>query len=156
MGRYFHRRNLPHLYYNEGKYFITYRLANSIPKEKLSEINSRVRDPNFNDFKRLFIKYDSLLDSGNFGINYLKEKKIVEICKETIHYPDEKDYKLICYCIMPNHVHLVFDLLKTNKDVGKIMQAVKGISAKQVNKILHKSGKFWQDAAKRSLCEKLR
>jgi REP element-mobilizing transposase RayT len=156
LKRHFHRRNLPHLYFDEGKYFVTYRLANSIPVEKLKEIKSDTCNPDFNKFKRLFQKYDSLLDTGDFGINYLKDKRIADICKGTIHYPDGKDYKLICYCIMSNHIHLVFDLLTKTKDVGKIMQAVKGISAKEANKILNRKGKFWQDAAKRSLCEKLR
>ncbi len=145
MKRHFHRRNLPHLYYDEGEYFITYRLANSIPLQKLNEIKSEVQNIDFDQFKRLFRKYDAILDSGEFGINYLKEKRIAEICKGTIHYPDGKEYKLICYCVMPNHIHIVFKLLENNKGISKIMQAVKGISAKEVNKILNRKGVFWQD-----------
>ena len=46
---------------------------------------------------------------------------------------------------MPNHIHLIFDLLPENKEVGIIMQSVKGISAKRCNLLLGKTGNFWQD-----------
>ena len=46
---------------------------------------------------------------------------------------------------MPNHIHLVFELLSKNKSVSKIMQSIKRISARKSNVILHRKGKFWQD-----------
>lgn len=142
---YFHRRNLPHLYFSDGIYFITSRLKNSIPIEKLEQMKNdslRITDENQ---KRLFRKYDALLDSGNFGENYLNITKCSEIVKSTLHYPDGKDYKLICYCIMPNHFHLVFELLPVNKGPSKIMQSIKRISARECNSALNRSGAFWQD-----------
>jgi REP element-mobilizing transposase RayT len=96
-------------------------------------------------FKTQFIEYDKALDLGNHCENYLKQNAFADICKNTIHYPDGKDYKLISYCIMPNHIHLIFDLLPENKGIGKIMQSVKGISAKQCNLLLGRKGNFWQD-----------
>lgn len=138
----FHRRNLPHLYFTDGLYFITYRLANSMPYEKLAEVNSNPADWDFNKYKRVFIKYDNLLDSGNYGINYLKQKELADVCRETLHYPDGNNYKLICYCIMPNHIHLVFKLLPQNKGIDKIMQSIKRISSRKCNLLLGKEGKF--------------
>jgi len=52
---------------------------------------------------------------------------------------------LICYTIMSNHVHTVFELIKNNKGLDKIMKSIKGITARESNKILNRSGKFWQD-----------
>jgi REP element-mobilizing transposase RayT len=144
MEKSFLRRNLPLLYFPDGKYFITYRLANSLPQEKLTEIEINPTKWDFEKFNRLFTKYDSLLDSGNFNINYLNQRELADICKDTIHYPDGKDYTLICYCIMPNHIHLVFKLLPANKGISKIMQAIKGISANKCNLLLHREGKFWK------------
>ncbi len=63
----FHRRNLPHLYYNEGQYFITFRLANSISQVALQELkleHSPTRRMTSIQQRRLFLKYDSLLDSN--------------------------------------------------------------------------------------------
>ncbi len=144
----FHRRNLPHLYFSEGTYFITFRLAHSLPSSKVAEIKSAIESTETNDnekFKLLLRKYDHLLDSGLYGNKYLANLEVAEICKYTLHYPDEKEYKLICYCIMPNHIHLVFELMAGNREISKIMQSIKRISARKCNLILNRTGKFWQD-----------
>jgi len=140
-----HRRNLPHLYFTEGIYFITYRLKNSIPAEMFAKIHSDLIKMDSTKYERIIKKYDSVLDSGEYGKNYLRKKEIAEICKETLHYPDGNDYKLICYTIMPNHIHLVFELLQNNKGISKIMQSLKRISAKKSNAFLQRKGSFWQD-----------
>jgi len=145
MDKHFHRRNLPHLYFNDGIYFITSRLINSIPIEKLEQLKNETKNISDEKQKRLFKKYDVLMDSGEYGEKYLKNPKCAEIVKDTLHYPDGKEYKLICYCIMPNHFHMVFELLQNNKGISKIMQSIKRISARDCNKILSRSGAFWQD-----------
>ena len=144
----FHRRNLPHLYFNEGTYFITYRLADSLPQEKIYEITKAIENDLNNsaeDFERLLKKYDDLLDSGLYGSKHLIDPRVAEICKYTLHFPDQKDYKLICYCIMPNHIHLVFELIEGNKGISKIMQSIKRTSARKCNLAVNRNGKFWQD-----------
>jgi REP element-mobilizing transposase RayT len=52
---------------------------------------------------------------------------------------------------MPNHVHLVFRLLALNKDkseddfpVTTLLQSLKHYTAFESNKILDRSGQFWQ------------
>jgi len=140
-----HRRNLPHLYFRDGMYFLTYRLINSIPLKILSTIHSELKNIDNKKYDRIIKKYDSILDSGEYGKNYLQIKEVAEICKETLHYPDGKDYKLICYTIMFNHIHLVFELLPNNKGISKIMQSIKRISAKRSNIFLKCEGSFWQD-----------
>lgn len=125
MIRSFHRRNLPHLYYDFGIYFIAYRLKNSIPVEMLRKILSPNRNWNFEKFCHAFMKYDSWLDSNRTGENYLVRRNIAEECKLTLHYPDGKEYLLICYSIMPNHIHVVFKLLDNNKGISKIMQSIR-------------------------------
>ena len=144
MKRTFHRRNLPHLYFDGGQYFITYNLYNAVHKSKLNDIISNNDKADFIKFRRLFEHYDKILDGGNFGKNYLHQSEIADVCKKTIHFLDGKEYKLICYCIMPNHVHLVIELLPNNKGLSKIMQAIKGISSKESNKLLCRAGRFWQ------------
>ncbi len=145
-GKHFHRRNLPHLYFSDGIYFITFRLADSIPSNKVAEIKA-ANDEQMDDekFKRLLKKYDKILDTGAYGQKYLADPRIAEICKYTLHFPDRKDYKLICYCIMPNHIHLVFELIERNRGISKIMQSIKRTSARKCNLVLKRNGKFWQD-----------
>lgn len=141
----FHRRNLPHLYFNDGIYFITSRLYNSIPQNALLQLTQIKNDSNDLRENRLFKKYDSLIDSGEFGENYLSKIECAEMVNYCLHFPDGKDYKLICYCVMPNHFHLVFELLNDSKGISKIMQSIKRKSARECNKILNREGKFWQD-----------
>ncbi len=142
----FHKRNLPHLYYDDGIYFITFRLADSIPSDKVAEIK-KANDKDIDDekFVRLLKKYDKILDAGLYGHKHLLNPEVAEICKYSLHFPDGKDYKLICYCIMPNHIHLVFELVNKNRGISKIMQSIKRTSARKCNLILNRTGKFWQD-----------
>ena len=46
---------------------------------------------------------------------------------------------------MPNHIHLVFELIEGNKGMSKIMQSLKRTSARKCNLVLNRNGKFWQD-----------
>ena len=41
--RHFHRRNLPHLYYKGGEYFITYRLADSLPLKQILQLREELK-----------------------------------------------------------------------------------------------------------------
>lgn len=112
--RHFHRRNLPHLHYNEGDYFITFRLKDSLPISEIKRLKSDLENSS-DDLtvkeKKLFQKYDELLDSQKFGTINIIDKNIIKIIKEIIHKHDKIYYDLICYCIMPNHIHIVFTLI---------------------------------------------
>lgn len=145
--RHFHRRNLPHLYYNEGIYFVTFRLYGSIhlnELKKLLEINRTTEKATAEEYHNIFKRYDSLLDKPQNKINYLSHPEILDLCKSALHFYDGKEYKLICYCIMPNHIHIVFELLSKEKSVGEIMGSVKKFIARESNKILGRKGAFWQ------------
>ena len=145
LKRQFHRIRLPHLYYNDGIYFVTYRLKGSISPGELEKFQIIIRETKGeNSDVKIFNKYDALIENKNNKIDYLRKSEIAEICKHSLHFPDGKDYTLICYCIMPNHSHVVFELINRNKSVGGIMGAIKRNSAKEANKVLNRSGPFWQ------------
>lgn len=117
----FHRRNLPHFYRLNSTYFITYRLKGTIPLKVLKELKAKyINDKNpktkiekYKNEKQFFAIYDKYLDN-NKNIQYLMDKEIAKIVKESLHYYDSTEYNLICYTIMPNHVHVVFHLLEDN------------------------------------------
>ncbi|MDP2365398.1 MAG: transposase [Ignavibacteria bacterium] len=142
--KHFHRRRLPHLYYNQGIYFVTYRLYGSIPQNRLDELQNEIDSTDDEAQKRVFKKYDMILDKTENQVLHLRNPKIAEACKKSIMFFDKKDINVICYCIMPNHVHLAFDLLSKVKLVGEIMASIKRYSAKSSNEILNSKGKFWQ------------
>jgi putative transposase len=141
-------RNLPHLYFNDGIYFITSRLAGTIPLDKLRSLSIAGKYKNemsFEDFKDHFFAYDSFLDVNTENKQILSDAKVSNILAECIKFPDGKDYKLICYTIMPNHFHFAFELLANNKGISKIMQSIKGNSSRKINKYLNTDGRLWQD-----------
>jgi len=147
LKRHFHRRNLPHLYYNEGIYFVTFRLYDSIHPNELKQLQEKLKENQKlhpAQQKKLFKKYELLLDNPNNNIKYLRQTEILEICKTSIHFFDGKEYKLICYCIMPNHIHIVFELLNKEKLVGDLIGSIKKYTARESNLILMKQGQFWQ------------
>lgn len=171
----FHRRNLPHFYRTNSTYFITYRLKDSIPISKINELRNRnefnrdfkTKEEKYHSYEKYFEEYDKLLDN-NRKKRYLSNPKVAEVVRKSLHYYDHREYKLICYTIMPNHVHLVFHLLENtqtgmsvlqDKDVtqsfkaernseqeriSKIMQSIKGYSSREANIILNRKGSFWQ------------
>ena len=88
----------------------------------------------------------------------LADPRIASLVAESIHYRDGKDYDLVAYTIMPNHMHIVYgigqyDLLErpenaealSGKQVSGIMMSLKRHTALQANKILDRTGSFWQD-----------
>lgn len=146
LTKHFHRRNLPHLYYSEGIYFVTFRLYGSLHTEELKKLHLLLSKQDIHpaEKQKIFKKYDLLLDNPNNNILFLKQPEIMEICRSSIQYYDGKEYKLICYCIMPNHIHLVFELLSKERNIGDIVGSIKKYSARRANKILKRDDTFWQ------------
>lgn len=148
MEKEFHRRHLPHLYFDEGFFFITARLANTIPISILHKLKVNqvlLNKSSFLDFKSHFLEYDSILDKTVKTKTPLLFDNVANIIVDSLRFPDNKEYQLVCYTIMPNHFHFVIKLLAGNKGISRIMQSIKGISARRINLLINKSGKFWQD-----------
>ena len=110
----------------------------------------------YNIEKKYFDKFDQLLKNGA-GKCWLKQPKIAQLVANKIHSYDSVRYKLICYCIMPNHVHLLIEsnkvnlIIKSNKYgasrnyyLTEILRLLKGSTARLCNKALNRTGVFWQ------------
>ena len=81
--KHFHRRNLPHLYYNEGIYFVTYRLYDSIHPAELEKLQKILNPKTEADKKKFFKKYDELLDKPYNNVKYLS---LIHISEPTRPY----------------------------------------------------------------------
>ena len=163
----FYRRKLPHWQPKGARYFITFRLAESIPCNVIEEIKAFRRkfqgknDPN--DFasqiiyqREVFRRYELALDTGKTGPVWLKVPAVAKAVQEAMHYRDSKEYDLFAYCIMSNHVHIVFEHFDKhlNKNISNsltkeyavtgILQELKRFTAQECNKILERKGAFWQ------------
>ncbi|SMO89709.1 transposase [Gracilimonas mengyeensis] len=167
----FYRRKLPHWQPHGAEYFVTFRLAGSIPKKVITKLKAEkeqlfgkyvanqdsteeVSDIPLKIHKYIFKKYDDYLDDHVIGPTWLAEKEVAKVVTEAIYFRDDRVYELYAYCIMPNHVHLVFRLLNAksinpeeNEDfpVTKILHGLKWYSALKANRVLGRTGNsFWQ------------
>jgi REP element-mobilizing transposase RayT len=69
---------------------------------------------NYGYQKKYFGIFDRQLDNYKNGPMWLMKEEIASVVKEAIHLRDGKEYDLIAYTIMPNHVHLVITPIKSN------------------------------------------
>jgi len=156
----YYRRNLPHYELENATYFLTFRLAASLPKNVIAQIkDERVtneklilsiedllkRNQKLVEFRKTrFGRIDRLLDQNTTGPAWLEDFRIAQIVADAICYRGGKEYDLISYCIMPNHVHLVIHVERNDISLYKILQSLKRFTARECNKILRRSGSFWQ------------
>ena len=154
--RKFYKRRLPHIQIAGATYFITFRLANSLPIEALDKLAEEKQlisklPESQKEFahRAWFTKYDDYLDQALHGNLYLKNEQIADMVAESIQFRDGKAYDLIAYCIMPNHGHLVCTPLAksdgTYFGLTEILHSLKRHTAREANKILQRTGAFWQD-----------
>ena len=130
--REFHRRRLPHIHPPGKTFFITYRLAGSIPKPVLNQYEeerkwlaqqlgeeSKPRSPlpeaikrttemQWESFRRQwFVKFEAILDKAVTGPMWLQDQRLTKIIADNLHYHHQKAYQLHAYCLMSNHVHVI-------------------------------------------------
>ena len=92
-----------------------------------------------------FEAYEQALHSGSTGPKWLGQRSIAAIVVETLKYHNGREYDLIAYCVMPNHVHLVVQLVERNSvPLYRILQSIKRYTARHANTVLHRMGQFWQ------------
>ena len=148
------RANLPHWEQDSKVCFATFRLADSIPQEKLTlweneksawlERNQKPwTDAQETEYFERFGKFiDEYLDSG-FGSCVLREKRHREIVENTLRHFEGERYRLHAFVVMPNHVHVLFEPF-SGFPVSKILHSWKRFSAREINKSLGKEGALWQ------------
>ncbi|MFU8812376.1 MAG: transposase [Balneolaceae bacterium] len=154
----YHKRNLPHIQPVGATYSITFLLDGALPLQKvasLNELRKRLKDSavSANDkyqiHRKIFDKYESILDNPKSGPVWLKERNIAEIVMDSIHHRDGLHYNLYAYCIMSNHVHLVFEHIPdpnkkpSNHPISDILRDLKKYTARKINILINRSGTFW-------------
>jgi len=127
--------HLPHIDLEEYYQFVTFRTHDSV--------DEYIRKWDFSPAlsnKEKQLKIDNYLDTSTNGA-YL-EDEVLEWFFEFLLQQNKKLYELVAFAIMNNHVHILFKPLQS---LSKVMQMIKGLSAKKINEFLGKSGKFWAD-----------
>jgi REP element-mobilizing transposase RayT len=150
------RGRLPHWEKDAGLYFITFHLADSLPRPVLDKIAERHRillaakrlRAHLSPSQQVFIaeyspaKLEEYFDSGS-GACSLRDPHISELMAAALRFWEGKRYRLVAWCVMPNHVHVVCRLLP-GQELSKVLQGWKSFTSRKANAILGQSGAFWQ------------
>jgi REP element-mobilizing transposase RayT len=156
----FHSRNvLPHLKREGGAYFVTFRLAGTLPAEVLQQFKRErelivaqalagKRPLTWHEQEELFRWYssrvDAYLDAGH-GECFLNQPAIADLVAGALKFFERQRYELRAWVVMPNHVHVVVWPISPHT-LSDILHSWKSYTATQANKLLKRVGKpFWQD-----------
>ena len=119
--------------------FVTFRLADSFPKELRAEWAQLLA---IEDDRRRRIAIERYLDKGR-GECHLRRAEVARLVEGALLFRHGVDYVLRAWVMMPNHVHVLFVVQEV--PMWRVLDAWKGYTAKEANKILGRKGPFWQD-----------
>jgi Rad3-related DNA helicase/REP element-mobilizing transposase RayT len=148
---------LPHWIQAGATYAVTFRLADSLPQHVLKgwlherkdipETAKQLdRDLTNAEIKRLSAlhsdRIQEFLDAG-YGKCWLKRPEVADAVAHAIQCHEGQRFRLAAWCIMPNHVHVVVQPL-AGFTLPQIVHSWKSYTANVVNKMLNRTGPFWQ------------
>lgn len=163
------RGYLPHVKREGVRYFVTFRLADSLPKEVLLKIQAERAErltcfyaqraaaerqgtaaPDstaLEEVEREYLrKLEAYLDKGS-GECWLRRPEIAGLVAEAFRFFDHQRYDLKAWVVMPNHIHAVLWPMP-NHSLSAIVQSWKRYTAREANKLLGRTGvPFWQPEA---------
>jgi REP element-mobilizing transposase RayT len=152
-----HKRNrLPHWDAEHGIQFVTFNLFDALPRH----VNQQIQDEAAaqaalirNTRGDLTLAEKSAirqwvearvgdsLDEAH-GSSFMREPRIAQIVANAVTHFDEDRYRLLAWCVMPNHVHVV---LMGVVQLERVVHSWKSFTAKQANLALGRAGPFWRE-----------
>jgi putative transposase len=85
---------------------------------------------------------DRLLDAGH-GSCALREATCAEFVQDAMLHSDGERYRLIAWCIMPNHVHAIIEQAE-GFPLGDVVQSWKSAASHKINAHLAREGRLWR------------
>jgi type I restriction enzyme R subunit len=148
------RHHLPHWEQEGTTCFATFRLADSLPQEKLAAWRDerdrwlsihpapRSEEEEAECRDRFEGALQRWLDAG-YGSCLLRSPVVRVIVEGALKFFDGERYRLHAYVVMPNHVHVLFTPAE-GRSVGRILQSWKGFAARKINAELGREGTVWE------------
>jgi len=151
------RGKLPHLKKEGAAYFVTFRLADSLPAHEIARLKHErqvvleqaraAKSPlTWHEEEQLLAWYcdkvEALLDTGH-GACWLSKPEIADLVSGTLKHFNQQRYELRAWVVMPNHVHTVIWPMPGNT-LSEILHSWKSFTSKAANRILGRTGEFWQ------------
>jgi REP element-mobilizing transposase RayT len=149
---------LPHLKREGAAYFVTFRLAGTLPREALlqfkaereaivAQAQSAKRPLTWHEQEELFRWYssrvDKYLDVGR-GDCWLSRTEVADLVAAAIRFHVGQRFDLHAWAVMPNHAHVVLHPVR-KWTLSAILKGWKGFTGREANRLLKRTGKaFWQ------------
>jgi len=95
-------------------------------------------DPKAIELRRRIDRYD---DTGH-GRCWLRRSEIASVVEGALLHFDGQRYRLLSWCVMPNHVHVLIDTAGGHP-LSEIVHSWKSFTAKEANRLLGRTGEFW-------------
>ncbi|HEX6190386.1 MAG TPA: transposase [Pyrinomonadaceae bacterium] len=136
------RGYIPHFEGGEIPQFFTFRLYDSLPASVLKrwrEETVEAGDEGKIQFRKNVERY---LDRG-YGSCSLRDERVAHLVQNSLLFHRDKKYRLSAWVIMPNHLHFLATPLE-NVALRQIAHSIKSYTAHEANKILKRTGQFWQ------------
>ncbi|MGH7872393.1 MAG: DEAD/DEAH box helicase family protein, partial [Candidatus Binatia bacterium] len=146
--------DLPHWRQDGATYFVTFRLADSLPQEKLAEWRTDREQwlaghPEPHDaatrkeyYEKFPQRLQQWLDAGS-GSCILALPEVKELVENSLRHFDGKRYRLDEFAVAPNHVHVLISPL-AEQQLSEILHSWKSFTAHEILKV---------EAASRRLAE---
>ncbi len=150
-----HRRRLPHWEQDGCTYFVTFRLADSLPVEKLKVWQEQKAiwlkhhpqpwsDRTAEEYNERFVdQMQEWLDAGH-GSCALQGTEVRTVVENALRHFDGERYALDAFVVMPNHVHLLVQPMP-GFSLSGILHSWKSYTSNVINKKLGRSGPLWLD-----------
>lgn len=147
---------LPHWEQGAVTYFVTFRLADSLPQSKLDQWQkereiwcSAHPEPwsteEENEYhKRFSTTIERWLDQG-YGACVLRDGEIGGIVMSAMRHFEGDRSLLHSAVVMPNHVHVLFTP-QSGHGLAELLHSWKSYTAVKINAALGKQGELWQRA----------
>ncbi|MBI2480307.1 MAG: transposase [Planctomycetia bacterium] len=149
-----YQRHLPHWRQDGATYFVTFRLADSIPQQQLQALkrwrqiwekeNPEPRsDAQWKMLAReITNKTEKWLDEG-YGTCELRQPEVGSLMHDALLKFQDERYFISCFEIMPNHVHAAMKPLGDH-ELEIILKNMKGYVSRQTNRV-RRSGTLWEE-----------
>jgi putative DNA methylase len=113
---------------------IVFRLHDALPAAVVDRLSCT-------PLKDRLAKAESLLDRG-VGSGALRNPRVASIVADTLLRFDRERYRLLAWCIMPNHVHVLIEEFD-GWPLSSIVHSWKSFTASRANQTLSRTGRFW-------------
>ncbi|HMJ90548.1 MAG TPA: carbamoyl-phosphate synthase large subunit, partial [Candidatus Acidoferrum sp.] len=150
------RRNLPHWEQPGATYFVTFRLADSVPASLLAQWKEELEQWLHHhpkpwdsraayEYQQRFVESrEDWLDQGHGGC-LLRDATAAKIVADALMHFDDERYLLDSWVVMPNHVHVLFRPLEEHT-ISDILHSWKSFSAHEIKRACQPAeAHVWQD-----------